>query len=559
MNANALLDFAETIGCYDMPIDRTRALAEAVSNWSANRGSIGRSQPRMLPWLDAELPAVEWLFGRDRTLAARHLDRTWVGGSSAPLLAARAMLDKFTITNTAACFVWPTHGIQLVEALARLRRDQALLAVVPDLDDASFLLASADLSPLIDSGRLFFAWGAAWDRELQKLFESVEGLPPTSQLIRSPLLEDSTWESMLRLAESVVAAATGRHRLAIAALQQQSPAPRHPARRICFVAASSDSLWADADALPAELVSGPTDVRRIDLSRPAESSSLHFLRTASACDAILTTNIARADHAGLLSTSIPWVCWLTQARIPAFVAGADADVLIAAEESIRRRAIAAGWPADRVLLGSEAPIAFKPSPGGVPTIVCDLTRLVMPDSVKEFSSHRLVWEQIESELRADILSPRIPVDEFLNNRASRQRVSVEHFPINVFRQELIAPLFVREFARQWIARGKPLRLIGRGWNTLEFARPYHASDGRTGDIAQASSDAGSILDVWPADETHPARRRLATVPTWGWSWQIVFDRAARPAAFQPGPALSADILGQALRLAAASQSNPASS
>src|SRR5581483_5308409 len=159
---------------------QTRADEEARRNWDANRSALAESQPVLAERLQSVTPMVSWIYGRDASLTARDDAGRWWTGCSVPRRAAEAMLKSLEPSGTFGCFLSPTHAGQLRAAFNRLRRDHAILAVIPDELTLRVALHCGDFSNEIKQRRLVFACGRAWDRDLAAIFRDRPGLPVPS-------------------------------------------------------------------------------------------------------------------------------------------------------------------------------------------------------------------------------------------------------------------------------------------------------------------------------------------------------------------------------------------
>jgi hypothetical protein len=222
----------------------------------------------------------------------------------------------------------------------------------------------------------------------------------------------------------------------------------------------------------------------LDLDDPTTSSPLALALAARDSDAVVTPDIFRADLPGIVAPSTPWITWVTAPRVAPFDQSSPNDALLLADPSFKPLATKAGWPADRLAIATwpflgdpssavhkrDTPLYPKPS---VLALIADTMPIDVPDKVKEFSSHRLLWEQIEQELCTDPLALSEDIAAFLSPRMKRANVSDEGFDHALFIEKLIVPAHHQGLARLLLKAGLPLVVFGAGWERLPEFRHNH--------------------------------------------------------------------------------------
>lgn len=504
------------------------AAQAARRNWECNRRHLRLTQLALIDAL-GEMPAdFEWVYARDGSLTGLSDGVRWLGGCSVPRKAAQFMLRKAQTVGTVSCFLTPTHAAQLRAALDRMTRAQAVVALVPELDTLKMILCCDDFSADFAGHRLYFAWGANWEAELDRLLTQRSGLPTPSQFIR-PILEDSA------AADALVPPAQRLFADHSASRSRRSDALRKSwikgtGRRICLVAPSHFRLWDDIGAALAHMMdegAAPAIARlrepqsfsvlRFDSDDPASASPLALAQAAVECDAIVTPNSGRHDLPDLIPDEMPWITWVSSPRIPDPSRAQRDDALLVTEPRWKPLAIAAGWPADRV------EIAMWPAPHGLDFfetpappgtflkhraaalgIICDTHPLDPPDRVSEYSSHRLLWEAIAKELAHNPLAIGDSPEDYLTSRMQQARVTDEGFDRAVFIHGLIAPAFAQGMARLLARKGFALRLHGAGWNQVD-GLAQHAEGPVTSreDLARAIASSTALMHVWLNTDAHP--------------------------------------------------------
>jgi hypothetical protein len=377
----------------------TAAARRAAANFAANLAALADTQPRLVEAVGSALPAMDFIFGRDGYLTAFDAQGLWWSGCSLPKRANAAMLRSLKGSGPASCLLAPPHAASVrvsLEMTGSASAVHAILTAEPDLQGLSILLACDDFSAEVRSHRLWFAWGAEWVRELEKLFEEQPGLPTPSQFIRVPATQQTTIESMIGPAQAVFTAALARRSARAREIRDAwRPGGDQSAGALCVITTRQFSLWGDAAfTLGAALRIGPPRtgaamtvadrapspaqgdghsrqfhfqsstgggkesivpavihapiLRSIYLDEPLHGSPLAMLSAAVDCDAVVTADVARADMTELLPRDLPWITWMTTPRVPAFAAAGPNDALLVADPSWKRNAVEAGWPGGRV-------------------------------------------------------------------------------------------------------------------------------------------------------------------------------------------------------------------
>ena len=518
--SHLLLRRAQAVGRFEMPTERTDATTQAAANFERNKAALERSWPRAALCLPDHLPELEWLYARDGTLSARHVDRQWFGDCSVPALAAERMFATFRLDQPTAVLLAPTHGQQIRCVLDRLASDQALIVVIPGEYTAGVAMACVDFTAAITAGRLWIAAGPDWSAELQQILDRNDGIAPASMMIRVPGLNSDVVDAVFKPCETMLAKHAQAHRQRLDLLLAKQRVPHVPARRVCVVGGAF-RLWNDAEDRLKSMASEAHTL--VDAANPAQRSALCLARAADGCDAIVTANMGRSDQPGVVPMSLPWQVWATT-RVPAHDKSAPLDTLTVADETMRPLAVQAGWPVDRVSVASE-PIDDLPalSFDARVAVLADCPTIALPAAIEEMSSHRIVWDAIERDLTTDPLrlTRAASADAYVRAWCDRIGVPIASFPTALVLDALIAPLFIREVTRGLVQRGAAIEVWGRGWGEFEAVRPIWrgAIDTRSR-LHDALSHTRAIVDLWPLAITHPSRRTgRVTIGTDGRSWE----------------------------------------
>ena len=497
----------------------TEAHCAAGRNWRANVRALAPAQGRAVEVAGAPADDLIWVFARDGYLTCFEPGEPaerWHAGCSVPLLAARAMLKPLDSAAGVACFLAPVHASQLRVALDRLLPSHALICVVPDARALRVMLHCDDFSADVAHGRLWFAAGESWPQALAATLTENPGLPAPTRFIRMPNAEATLVERFVADAQRVLSEQNARRTAAVASIRS-GWAPRRPGGsppRVCIIARSTFRLWDDAgnalyECLTASSAGGGADAewRRLDPDDPARSSPLAVATATAAADAVVAADLSRADAPRLVPDRLPWVTWVTTPRVPSFQAAGPHDRLLVADPAWRDNAVRAGWPADRVdLAGWPTPLPPLPKPGdgaGL-VLVADTLALDAPESLSEFSSHALLWEQIRREVSRDPFAVPGNVLEYVRAHARAQGVATESLNLPLFAERLVIPAYQQGIAAAMIDAGVAVRLYGAGWGDLPRFRAHAAGPVTTREqLRKVAAGAAALIHAWPDASAHP--------------------------------------------------------
>jgi hypothetical protein len=519
----------------DEPIAATSAEQRAAENLRANLSALGNTQPELAEAVLPPREMVEWVYGRDGALTALDERGDWWSGCSIPFAAGSAMLKKMSVEAAVSCFLAPPHAAHLRITLDRFSAEQAIIAVVPEERDVRVLLACEDFSGDIAAHRLWFAAGENWAEVLESILEEQVGLAVPGQFVRLLSTDEGLIQKLIGEATGVFSRLTARRSELIGELGQ-SPAATSAAgreinrlgglgtvaaeaatpaemgrfeyvaansRRFCVMAPTRFRLWSDEGKVLAE--NAPQGSVLLDTSDPALSSPLKLARMAVECGALLTPNFGRADLAGAVPMEVPWFTWVTNDRIPGFNLAGPGDRLLVVGEAVRRAAIAAGWPGERVHLAGW-PVVKLPAAKGKRklTVLGDTVVLRTPEDLEDFSSHRVLWETIQRELAADPFALEGDPGDYLASRMRRFEVSDGAFGHGRFLSQLIVPGYQQGVVRAIIRAGVGVELFGEGWGEIEEISRFAAGAVRSHEEKEAVLAGAEVLvDLWPWRAGHP--------------------------------------------------------
>jgi hypothetical protein len=484
----------------------TRADTQAERNRIENLRALAQTQPSLAIALAMRTPDLQWIYGRDGALTAQTPDGRWLTDCSLPHRTAQALLGRPTVGGTTACFLSPSHAAQIRVGLDALRPDQALIAIVPDLDLVATMIHCVDFSADLAARRLWIAAGSDWTAEISAIFTGNPGLPTPLQFLRTSLLHGDDANRMIPLAERTFAA-VGEQRAREIERLRSHPRPRNHQPRICMLGPSRFQLWNDASRLLLGLLKNDGfEIDHLDTNRPDRGANLGLALSASTADILLTANAARTDLPPVLSPNLPVITWITSPRIPAHDAQSPRDALILADETWLPAARAAGWPADRLSIGvwPTCPELRAPDAPSHLAIIAD-TADTSPDHQRfDLSSHRPLWELIRDELLINPFALPADIGGYLRQRMDRLGIQSQGFDSRRFVDDLIVPAWQQGLAQVLLRAGLPLRLYGRNWNAIAPFQPLAAGEVHTMDqLLAAAESAAALIHLWPIAGAHP--------------------------------------------------------
>jgi hypothetical protein len=468
-------------------------------------GNLARNRQALAPLDLPHVQDLEWLLGRDGSLTARDADQRWLAGTSLPARVAESMLKKLELTGTVACFLAPPHAAFVRAALTKLRPQQAVIAVVADPMTLAQILHCDDFSSDIAAHRLWFVSGRHWAQELADLLNREPGLPTPSQFIRLPMGDGAEIDQMIHAAQWVFGDVSTRRGGALRNIVQLSQ--QRQSGRICVVAGSQFRLWDDGAGVLLELVnSGGDMIEHLDPDDPASASPMALAHAAARCEAIITAGIGRSDCPSLVSPACPWITFVGGQHVPAPVASTP-DHLLVPTRACLEAAMAAGWGADRVHLVA-APFAHESETdceqrSGL-ALIADMPSLAMPEALREFSSHRLLWDTVAAHLLGEPLALANDPVQYLKGQMRRLDIAADGFPWQAFIERLIVPAFQQGLAKLLIDTKLPIELFGQGWDSLPaFAAHCGGAVDSRQQLQLILRRACGVIHAWPHVSRHP--------------------------------------------------------
>ena len=491
------------------PSVSTLASRRAIDNLHTNRSALARSQPGLVI---LDVPGhIEWVLARDGSLTARDtLANTWLGGVSVPHAAARELLRTTDVSAVVSILLYPTHPQQILATLDRLQPHQAIQVVLPDAATLALFLGCCDFSDAISRHRLFFLCDDI-SAMLESLHDRLPGLPLAGQFVRLVVSPTDRCDSAIASLQSAIGRLSGRVAQKIE-LARRAQRTRTPIRKICLIAPSRFRLWhnpAELLAREIHMADAPVAMTTLDTDNPLTASPLALAQAVAEAHALVAADLGRGDLAGVVDEQVPWICWATTHRIPRCVPGAEQDVLLLADASLRPVARRLGWPDDRIHAAGWPVLIDPPAPidGIAPhlLIAADTRPLDVPADVDAFSSHAVLWTHLAQSLLADPFILTEPAERFIARRARMGGIDPSSLPMRRFIDECVTPAFMQGIARALIGAKLPVVLAGRGWSDLEGFHDRAAGAVEDQDtFVQHIRRATAVVNVWAdADDAHP--------------------------------------------------------
>jgi hypothetical protein len=491
------------------------ANARAAGNVLPNLVALQRDQPAVAERLTGESVPDDttFLLARDGSLTAKVAGQWW-GGNSLPLRSAEAMLKDVTADVAVSCMIAPVHAAQVRHLLDKIEPQHAVLVIQPDAATVAVMLRCANFTTDITAGRLWIVTGESWATDLDALLTSQPGLPVPGRFVRTPDVDDATADPLLSTANTVFGRHIASRARQIASIRSTPPRHRAAMLHIGVITSSRFRLWSNAGNVLASTLATSTPQHvcvaweTVDLDTPTTASPLAIAQLAQSCDAIVAADLFRADHPNLLPASLPWVTWATTPRVGQYDPASPHDRLMIADPSWRSIATDAGWPADRIVIASwPTGMIDSTAPSGTGAhlaLLADVHDLTPPKFTESYSSHRLAWEAIASELTRDpfAITRATDVNRYLDGHLARFNIARASIDRGAFVERLILPAFTIGLAGVLLEGQVPLALHGRGWETTnchDHARGPVTTHQRFVDIVQGAT---GLVRPWPLTFKH---------------------------------------------------------
>jgi hypothetical protein len=244
---------------------------------------------------------------------------------------------------------------------------------------------------------------------------------------------------------------------------------------------------------------------RLDVSRPVCASPLALAAVAGERNAVIAADIYRHDLNGVVPEDLPWITWATRPRFAPPVCDGTRDGVLIADEKWRTLATAAGWKSDRINIADWPALAWPPSAANDAPIamIADAIRIDMPEKLKDFSSHGMLWERILAELQADPLTIGDDAEAFLMSRARQMEIDWAAIDRQMFMTKLILPAWRRAVVRTLHAAKLPVVIYGSGWEEEEFSPLRRGTIATLPELGRAAAASAALIHPDPSGGVHP--------------------------------------------------------
>ncbi|MCS7032839.1 MAG: hypothetical protein NZ561_02465 [Phycisphaerae bacterium] len=498
----------------------------AERNFRRNLAALAQVQPRdgsdawqggVFGHPDCPLPGDwELVFARDGSISVVDQAGRFHRGCSVPLLAAREQLGAMKVSGACGCLLDPMHAAALRVVLDRLRPEQSVIAILPNLDDAMLLLHCDDFCAEIAAGRCWIVAGPDWLQQLRSCLLGQAGLAIPTQFIRTCDADVASTDVLIARSQALFGEIAAWRSRRVGEIREHSRHPSNELRRICLVGGQRFRLWNDWAFMLAGVMSrAGLEVRVFDTDNPRNATPLALAEAVAGCDAILSSGVLRADHPGPVTAQIPWITWLTQPReIPPFDQGADAAIVV--DRSLFDSLRSAGWPEDRVMVAdwpdasewllddaSGSPVT-PPAIDAPAALLADIPPLNPPSDLEELSSHRLLWEFLAHQMAHDPFAAFDRAERLIDDGMQRYQIAGAGLDRRRFLEELIVPAYAVAVARILCRSGVHLALYGRGWDQFEeLLRFWRGPVHNRREFRSAVAVARCLVHAVPSSRPHP--------------------------------------------------------
>ncbi len=431
-----------------------------------------------------------WTTARDGSRTARVGGR-WLAGCSVPKRSSELMLRKLQVKGNVVCLLLPTHAQQIEVLLDRLDPLHAAIVIAEDQSQIELFNACSDFSKQIHQ-RLFFATDA---QSLVDIFKNCPGLPIPQQFIRLPITPIEKTEPIIKWAQQAFAEVTKTQtQIGQTAKENWSRQQSQP----CVLARTRFSLWNDSGYVLSQIMGCDC----IDLSYAKQTATGYITQIASKASALVTADFARADQKELLHPDQPWITWITQNRVPVYLATSPQDAILLADASLKLKALSKGWPAERIGI-AEYPVIPMESTGEGFALIADIPSLNPPEIVKDYSSWRLVWEAMQKDLIENPQRLAGDIDGYLEKARKYFSVPVTNFPDEIFIRDLIAPAYLIGIARWLVREGISISIYGKGFEDYaDLQSSYRGTIASRDQLRQAIAQTCGMINPF-IDAVHP--------------------------------------------------------
>lgn len=516
---------------------------DALAVLHANTAALSRLQDDLAPQLDRVPDGYVACAGRDGSPTFRTVEGGWWRRCSVPRAASLAMLDQFTPSAApVTLFLHPLHPAALTVALGKLPPEHALIALLDEPADLALFLACDNFVAAIESHRLLFA--SSLDH-LASLLARHRSMPIPGTFIRTSHLPDATVSALIEACQKIFIGEQNQRTARVEALRASGQAGGKPGDSSGIVVSTLGrfALWhghAESDTLERVagevLASGQGEVTRWNADDPLTASPLHLLELSRGARAMVLRDLFRPDLHDLLPRDVRLITWVTTGRLLPFDSAGPHDHLLFTDASDIAKAHQLGWPADRTHL-AQRPLLSRPpatKPTGRLGFIADTSEPAFPETVEDYSSHKLLCERVQAELSENPLVTGPDILTYLARVRDQMHIDPGTFPLELVALRFAIPLWRRELARHVAEAGVPLAVYGTGWPVELNAEPVASRV----DLVRSLASVDALIRPEPLARSHATESTGLTVlrlPPAGTAIGQFVAQARRALASRPAP------------------------
>lgn len=540
---------------WGMSLGTVAPVRNAEEVWAGNVAALREVQPGVVV---ERLPGG-WsaCWGRDGTGTFRDGEGRWWKGCSVPRAASVAMLESLSGSAPVAVYLQPMHPAGVVEALRILGAEQVLIALLESEEELGLFLGCVDFSGAIRAHRLLFATSVEGRGGLAEVLAANADMPTPGLFVRTSHLTDEVVTGLIEGCQAVFGREHERRTVRVNELSGRVVAREWPARRVVVGRRGRFEVWNDGADVLAGVMGGVEGVEVVTwvMDDPLRASPVHLLGLAVEADGMVGCDFYRPDAQGILPGDFRLVTWATCGRIASYSDAGEGDLLLVADSELRGLARARGWPEEKVVMAGRpvrVPGGVAGEPGHV-AMIGETKEIKIPAVIEDYSSHRLLWERVEAELRGNALRVGQDVEGYVTKIQEEMSISGDGFPMELIVSALVVPLWRQQVVRMLVAAGVGVKTYGRGWDSVQDLRATWGGEiGSQGELFAAVDGARLLLAPEPGVRAHPVDFAGRPVVRAGGDPGTFGRRVGAMVKTPPlrgkesGQALSAAVLGRAL-------------
>jgi hypothetical protein len=449
------------------------------------------------------------------------------------------MLDSFVPSGApVTLFLQPLHPAAVGVALEKLAgggAERALIVLLEGVEELAGFLGCEDFSGAIREHRLLFAVS---EGHLAEVLASRRGMPIPGTFIRTSHLADAKVQELIGVCQRIFVDEQRRRTERVEEIRGMLAARRkrgagalgggdggkNPAlacgapraggasveRGAVLVSARRRfELWrghVESDALVAAVrgAFGEDEggVRVWAMDDVFSMSPLHLLEECvreGGVDLMVLQDVFRPDAHDLIPMEVGVVTWVTTGRVVSFETAGERDGLLLAEPGDVEVAREMGWPAERVRVATRPAMEeAKKGRGKGLAFVGDTMAAEMPESAEEYSSHKLLYERVESEMGRNPLVAGSDVGRYVERLREEMGIATGTFPMEAAVRRWAIPLWQQGVVRHLRSLKVEVGVWGKGWPAEFGARAIESRE----ELWAVLSGAGVLVHPEPLPRLH---------------------------------------------------------